>query len=55
MSLLGWVGTEMNKFEHVSSDHYQMSLAGVGGYISSDDHQMSLAEVVCPGGGGQGS
>ena len=23
-----WVGPEMNKFEQVSSDHYQMSLAG---------------------------
>ena len=26
----GWVGPEMNMFEHVSSDHHQMSLAGGG-------------------------
>ena len=30
MLLGGVVGPQMNKFEQVSSDHYQMSLSGEG-------------------------
>ena len=52
----------MNKFEKVSSDDYQMSLAG-GGYVQGRGWGMSRGDVqmgvgmsrwgwVCPDGGG---
>ena len=60
MSLRG-IGPEMNKFDQVSSDHHQMSLAAGGmsrgvypegsdcGYVQRDWVGMSRGVCLCPG------
>ena len=49
MSVPVWgIGPQVNKFEQVSSDDHQMSLAG-NAYVQGVD--MCRGEWVCPGGG----